>query len=98
MMIVSTSPALVWRTSSSSVSLAVFSGRRDCPLVRSDRVVDRSRVAVPVRAMSNSSYLFETDEDVLDFRVELERVHAELAADAAALVAAERCLLVDASA
>src|ERR1700694_5149060 len=99
MMTVSTSPAFVWRTSSSSVSLAVFSCRRDCPLVRSARVVvDRSRVAVPVRAMSNPSYLFETDEDVLDFRVELECVHAELAADAAALIAAEGGLLVDAAA
>src|SRR5256712_6523139 len=99
MMTVSTWPALVWRTSSSSVILAVFSCRRDCPLVRSARVVvDRSRVAVPVRAMSNPSCLFETDEDVLDFRVELERVHAELATDAAALVAAEWCLLVDAPA
>src|SRR5207245_9848782 len=99
MMTVSTSPALVCRTSSSSVSLAVFSCRRDCPWVRSARVVvDRSRVAVPVRAMSNPSCLFETDEDVLDFRVELERVHAELATDAAALVAAEWCLLVAAPA
>src|ERR1700694_5096827 len=99
MMTVSTSPAFVWRTSSSSVSLAVFSCRRDCPLVRSARVVvDRSRVAVPVRAMSNPSYLFETDEDVLDFRVELERMHAELATDAAALVPAEGGLLVNAPA
>src|SRR5437868_3425662 len=99
MMMVSTSPGFFCRTSSSSVLLAVFSGRRDCPLARSARVVvDRSRVAVPVRAMSNPSCLFETDEDVLDFRVELERVHAELAADAAAFVAAEGCLLVDAPA
>src|ERR1700736_96499 len=99
MMTVSTSPALVWRTSSSSVSLAVFSWRRDCPLVRSARVVvDRSRVVVPVRAMSNPSCLLETDEDVLDFRVELQRVHTQLAADAAALVAAEGRLLVNASA
>src|ERR1700686_5614029 len=99
MMIVPTSPALVWRTSSSKVILAVFSWRRDCPLVRSARVVvDRSRVAVPVRAMSNPSYLFETDKDVLDFPVELERVHAELATDTAALVPAEGCLLVDAPA
>src|ERR1700736_1502197 len=99
MMTVSTSPALVWRTSSSSVSLAVFSWRRDCPLVRSARVVvDRSRVVVPVRAMSNPSCLLETDEDVLDFCVELQRVHTQLAADAAALVAAEGRLLMDASA
>src|SRR3982074_198183 len=99
MMMVSTSPAFVWRTSSASVTLAVFSCRRDCPLFRSARVVvDRSRVAVPVRAMSNPSCLFQTDEDVLDFGVELKRVHAELAADAAALVAAERCFLVHAAA
>src|SRR6266550_8944258 len=96
MMMVSTSPALVCRTSSSSVILAVFSGRRDCPLARSARVVvDRSRVAVPVRAMSNPSCLFQTDEDVLDFRVELERVHAELASDAAALVTPEGRLLMN---
>src|ERR1700736_5025005 len=99
MMTVSTSPALVWRTSSSSVSFAVFSWRRDCPLVRSARVVvDRSRDVVPVRAMSNPSCLLETDEDVLDCRVELQRVHTQLAADAAALVAAEGRLLMDASA
>src|ERR1700732_1495944 len=98
MMTVSTSPALVWRTSSSSVSLAVFSWRR-CPLVRSARVVvDRSRVGLPVRAMSNPSWLLETDEDVLDFRIELERVHAQLAANAASFVAAERRLLVNAAA
>src|SRR6266550_9580399 len=98
MMTVSTWPALVWRTSSSSVSLAVFSGRRDCPLVRSARVVDRSRVVVPVRAMSNPSWLLETDEDVLDFGVELERMHAQFAADAATLVAAKGRLLVHAPA
>src|SRR5207302_1168788 len=99
MITVSTSPAFVWRTSSSSVSLAVFSWRRDCPLVRSACVlVDRSRVVLPVRAISNPSCLLETDEDVLDFGVELERVHAQFAADAAALVAAEGRLLVHASA
>src|ERR1700694_354167 len=48
--------------------------------------------------MSHSSYLFETDEDILDFRVELERVHAELPTDAAALVPAEGGLLMDAPA
>src|SRR5438552_11182427 len=99
MMWVWTSPALVWRTSSSSVSLAVFSWRRDCPLVRSARLLfDRSRVEVPVRAMSNPSCLLETDEDVLDFGVELERMHTQFAADAAALVAAEGRFLVDAAA
>src|SRR2546423_6623305 len=99
MMTVSTSPALVWRTSSSSVILAVFSWRRDCPFVRSACVlVDRSRAVVPVRAIANPSCLLETDEDVLDFGVELERVHAQVAADAAALVAAEGCLLVHAPA
>src|SRR5437660_3500515 len=98
MMTVSTSPALVWRTSSSSVILAVFSCRRDCPLARSARaLVDRSRVGVAVRAMSNPSWLLETDEDVLDFGVELERVHAQLAADAAALVSAERRFLMHAA-
>src|ERR1700694_1016890 len=99
MMTVSTSPALVCRTSSPSVSLAVFSWRRDCPLVRSARVVvDRSRVGLPVRAMSDPSCLLETDEDVLDFGIELERVHAQLAADATALVPAERRLLAYAAA
>src|ERR1700694_1083720 len=99
MMTVSTSPALVCRTSSPSVSLAVFSWRRDCPLVRSARVVvDRSRVGVPVRAMSNPSCLLETDEDVLDFGVELKRMHAELATNAAAFVAAEGRLLMNAPA
>src|SRR5437773_67745 len=99
MMTVSTSPALVWRINSSSVSLAVFSWRRDCPLVRSACVlVDRSRDEVPVRAISNPSCLLETDEDVLDFGVELERMHTQIAADAAALVAAEARFLVIAAA
>src|SRR5207253_604765 len=99
MITVSTSPALVWRTSSSRLSLAVFSWRPDCPFVRSVCVlVDRSRGVVPVRAISNPSCLLETDEDVLDFGVELERVHAQFAADAAALVASEGRLLVHAPA
>src|SRR5256884_764685 len=99
MMTVSTSPALVWRINPSSVSLAVFSWRRDCPLVRSARaLVDRSRVVVPVRAMSNPSWLLETDEDVLDFGVELQRMHPQFAADAAALVAAEGRFLMHAPA
>src|SRR3989440_11112726 len=96
---VSTSPALVWRTSSSSVILAVFSWRRDCPFARSAWVlVDRSRAVVPVRAIANPSCLLETDEDALDVGVELDRMHAQFAADAAALVAAEGCLLVHAPA
>src|SRR2546423_6534437 len=99
MMTVSTSPALVWRTSSSSVILAVFSWRRDCPFVRSACVlVDRSRAVVPVRAIANPSCLLETDEAVLDFGVELERVQAGFAADAAALVPAKGRLLVHAPA
>src|SRR5881398_2054241 len=99
MMTVSTSPAFVWRTSSSSVIFAVFSWRRDCPLARSVRgVVARSFAGVTVRAMSDPSCSFKTDENVFDFCVELQRVHAELASDATSLVTAERRLLVDAPA
>src|SRR5207248_2779435 len=91
MMTVSTSPAFVWRTSSSSVIFAVFSWRRDCPLARSVRgVVARSFAGVTVRAMSDPSCSFKTDENVFDFCVELQRVHAELASDATSLVTAGR--------
>src|SRR3989449_5045995 len=99
MMMVSTSPAFVWRTSSSSVIFAVFSWRRVWPFARSVRwVVARSFAGVTVRAMSDPSCSFETDEDVFDFRVELQRVHAELASDAAAFVTAKWRFLLDAPA
>src|SRR5438128_660992 len=99
MMTVSTSPAFIWRTSSSSVIFAVFSWRRVWPLARSVRgVVARSFAGVTVRAMSDPSCSFKTYENVFDFRVELQRVHAELASDAAAFVTAKWCLLVNAPA
>src|SRR3989442_11369383 len=98
MITVSTSPPFTCRINWSSVSLAVFSWPRVCPLARSPRAVVRSRAGVTVRAMSSPSWSFETDEDIFDFGVQLECVHAQLAADATALVAAERRLLVDAPA
>src|SRR6202022_4993576 len=61
-------------------------------------VVRRCRAGVTVRAMTNPSCLFETDEDVFDFRVQLERRHAQLATDAGAFVTAEGRLLVNAAA
>src|SRR5689334_19492847 len=100
MITVSTSPPLTCRTSWSSVSLAVFSAaRRPEPFTCSDRVAAvRLRDAVTLRAIPNPSRLFETDEDVLHFGVELDRVHTQLAPNAAALVPAEGRLGVDAAA
>src|SRR2546428_2409582 len=93
---VSTSPSLICRTSCSSDSLAECPWvRRACPLVRSVRRVARRSAGVTVlRAMGRSSSLLQADEDVLDFGVELQRVHTQLPADAAALVAAKRRFLV----
>src|SRR6266852_165986 len=96
---VSTSPSLICRTSCSSDSLAECPWvRRVCPLVRSVRRVARRSAGVTVlRAIgSSSSSLLQADEDVLDFGVELQRVHAQLPADAAPLVADEGRFLMHA--
>src|SRR5579864_348160 len=100
MMTVSTSSALICRTSSLRVSLATFSpARRAEPFACSDRrAAARVRDVVRLRAIAYPSPLLETDEDVLDLGVELNRMHAKLAADSASLVSAERCLRVDAPA
>src|SRR2546425_10982348 len=95
-MTLSTSSSLICRTSCSSDSLAECPWvRRVCPLVRSVRRVARRSAGVTVlRAMGRSSSLLQADEDVLDFGVQLQRVHAQLPADTAALVAAKGRLLV----
>src|SRR5260370_33415198 len=95
-MTVSTSPSLICRTSCSRVSFAERPlARRVCPLVRSVRRPVRRAAGVTVlRAMGRSSSLLQADEDVLDFGVALQGVHAQLPTDAAALVAAKGRLLV----
>src|SRR5579864_4498333 len=100
MMTVSTSSALTCRTSSLRVSLATFSpARRAEPFACSDRrAAARVRDVVRLRAIAYPSPLLETDEDVLDLGVALTRVHAELAAGPAPLVASERGIGMDATA
>src|SRR5437588_6364272 len=94
---VSTWPSLTWLISCWRLSIGAFGvARRAWPLARSVRlpaVFTFGDVTV-LRAMTSSSV--ETDENILDFRVELKGVHSELAPDAAALVPTKGRFLVDA--